>query len=43
MKDDERRSRGRKREDVSFPAPPSRNEVPEDYATILGTIKERIR
>lgn len=43
MKDNERRSRGRKREDVSFPAPPSRNEVPEDYATILGAIKERIR
>jgi predicted nuclease of restriction endonuclease-like (RecB) superfamily len=39
----ERRSRGRRREDVSFPVPPSRGGLPRSYAVILGEIKDRIR
>jgi predicted nuclease of restriction endonuclease-like (RecB) superfamily len=43
MRGEGRKSLGRKREEASFPAPPARNEVPGDYAAILGQIKERIR
>jgi len=39
----ERKSRGRRREDASFPVPPVTGELPEGYAAILGEIKERIR
>ena len=39
----ERRSRGRRREDVSFPVPPARGGLPRSYAVVLGEIKERIR
>jgi predicted nuclease of restriction endonuclease-like (RecB) superfamily len=38
-----RGSRGRKREDASFPAPPSHAGLPDDYATILAEIKQRIQ
>lgn len=38
-----RGSRGRKREDASFPAPPSHAGLPNDYATILAEIKQRIQ
>ena len=34
---------GRRRVDASIPAPPGRAELPADYATLLGEIKERIR
>lgn len=43
MKDGERKSRGRRRADASFPSTPGRVEMPEIYASILGEIKERIR
>ena len=39
----ERKSVGRRRADASIPAPPGRGELPADYATLLGEIKERIR
>ena len=38
-----RRSRGRTREDASFPVPPPRAEIPAGYAEALRDIKERIR
>ena len=38
-----RGSRGRKREDASFPAPPPHAGLPDDYATILAEIKQRIQ
>jgi len=40
---DERLSRGRKREDASFPAPPARAGMPENYAAVLSEIKQRIQ
>ncbi len=43
MKNEERKSRGRRFGDASFPVAPSRREVPESYAVVLGEIKERIR
>lgn len=43
MKNDNRKSRGRSREDASFPSLPGKMEMPESYASILGEIKERIR
>jgi len=39
----ERSSRGRKRGDVSFPAPPSHKGLPDSYAAVLGEIKQRIQ
>lgn len=39
----ERKSRGRWREDASFPVPPGGGELPESYTAVLGEIKERIR
>jgi predicted nuclease of restriction endonuclease-like (RecB) superfamily len=39
----ERKSRGRRREDVSFPVPPARGGLPRSYAVLLSEIKERIR
>lgn len=36
-------SRGRVREDASFPAASPRAKMPGDYAEVLGTLKERIR
>ncbi len=39
----ERKSRGRKRVDASFPVPPKLEELPDSYATVLGEIKQRIR
>jgi predicted nuclease of restriction endonuclease-like (RecB) superfamily len=38
-----RSSRGRKREGVSFPAPPLRASMPSGYVATLNEIKERIR
>jgi hypothetical protein len=38
-----RSDRGRKREGVSFPAPPLRAGMPAGYAATLNEIKERIR
>jgi predicted nuclease of restriction endonuclease-like (RecB) superfamily len=39
----DRKSRGRRREDASFPAPPSRLDLPSGYADLLGEIKRRIQ
>jgi len=39
----ERSSRGRKREDVSFPTPPSHKGLPDSYAAVLSEIKQRIQ
>jgi len=39
----ERRSRGLAREEASFPVPPSRRELPGDYAKALSEIKRRIQ
>jgi predicted nuclease of restriction endonuclease-like (RecB) superfamily len=39
----ERKSRGRKREDASFPVAPSRVGLPDSYANVLGEIKRRIQ
>lgn len=38
-----RESRGKTREGASFPVPPSRAELPGDYARTLGEIKQRIQ
>lgn len=38
----DRRSRGRKRDDASFPVAPSRSELPSGYVDVLGEIKRRI-
>ena len=38
----ERESRGRRRQDASFPVPPGRGQLPSSYAVVLGEIKERI-
>ena len=43
MESSDRKSRGRRREDASFPAPPSRLELPEGYADLVGEIKRRIQ
>ncbi len=39
----ERRSRGRARKDVLFPAPAPISELPDGYAEVLGEIKRRIQ
>jgi predicted nuclease of restriction endonuclease-like (RecB) superfamily len=39
----DRKSRGRRREDASFPAPPSRSILPGGYADLLSEIKRRIQ
>ena len=39
----ERKSRGRKREDASFPVAPLPSELPVGYAAALGEIKRRIQ
>jgi predicted nuclease of restriction endonuclease-like (RecB) superfamily len=39
----ERKSLGRKREDASFPAAPTRMGLPESYAAVLNEIKRRIQ
>ena len=39
----ERKSMGRRRAGASIPTPPGRGELPAEYATLLGEIKERIR
>jgi len=41
--DPERTSRGRKREGASFPVAPAHAGLPEDYAAVLGEIKQRIQ
>lgn len=38
-----RKSRGRRRDDASFPVAPSRMELPDSYAEVLSEIKRRIR
>ncbi|MBN1323352.1 MAG: hypothetical protein JW986_05040, partial [Methanotrichaceae archaeon] len=38
-----RKSRGRSREDASFPVPAGKTEMPADYAAVLGELKNRIR
>ena len=43
MIDDGRKSRGRRRESASFPAPVGKNVVPTDYQAVLERLKERIR
>jgi predicted nuclease of restriction endonuclease-like (RecB) superfamily len=39
----DRKRHGRRLEDASFPAPPSRLELPEGYADLVGEIKRRIQ
>ncbi len=39
----ERKSRGRKREDASFPVAPLRMGLPDSYAAVLAEIKRRIQ
>ena len=39
----ERGSRGRKRQDASFPATPSHADLPDGYAAVLAEIKQRIQ
>lgn len=39
----ERKTRGRTREDASFPVAPSRSVLPDGYAAVLGEIKKRIQ
>ena len=39
----DRKSRGRRRDDVSFPVPPTHRGLPAGYANLLGEIKQRIR
>ena len=39
----ERKSRGRRKKDASFPVPPEKGELPESYAAVLGEIKKRIQ
>jgi predicted nuclease of restriction endonuclease-like (RecB) superfamily len=39
----ERFTRGRKRGEASFTAPPSHKGLPDDYAAVLGEIKQRIQ
>mgnify|MGYP001106717946 CR=1 FL=1 len=39
----ERKSRGYKHAEASFPVPPVREELPDSYAAVLGEIKKRIR
>ena len=39
----ERKARGRKREDASFPVAPPRMGLPESYAAVLAEIKRRIQ
>ena len=43
MESSDRKSRGRRREDASFPAPPSHLDLPEGYADLVGEIKRRIQ
>ena len=40
---DERGTRGRQRNDASFPAPPAKTHLPESYAAVVAELKERIR
>ena len=37
------KSRGKKREDASFPVAPAHVELPGSYAAVLGEIKRRIQ
>jgi predicted nuclease of restriction endonuclease-like (RecB) superfamily len=39
----ERGSRGRARDDATFPVPPTRVDVPDDYVATLAEIKERVQ
>lgn len=39
----DRRTRGRRREDASFPVAPTHRELPENYAAVLREIKRRIQ
>jgi hypothetical protein len=39
----DRKARGTRREDVSFPVAPGRAELPEGYASFLGESKQRIQ
>ncbi|MEA2033934.1 MAG: PDDEXK nuclease domain-containing protein [Euryarchaeota archaeon] len=41
--DGQKRSRGRSRDEASFPTPVARNALPADYVEVLGDIKERIQ
>lgn len=38
-----RKTRGRQRQDATFPVPPASGELPESYTATLGEIKARIR
>ena len=39
----ERKSRGRRKKDASFPVPPGKGELQESYAAVIGEIKKRIQ
>ena len=43
MSDKSRKSRGRSREDASFPVPVGKDVLPKDYQTVLDGLRERIR
>jgi len=38
-----RKSRGRSREEASFPVPAGKTEMPAEYAAVLGELKKRIQ
>ncbi|MEA3396392.1 MAG: DUF1016 N-terminal domain-containing protein, partial [Chloroflexota bacterium] len=38
-----RKSRGRSREEASFPVPAGKTKMPADYAAVLGKLKDRIQ
>lgn len=41
--ENKRKSRGRSREEASFPAPAGRTEMPAEYAAVLDELKKRIQ
>jgi len=43
MSKSERNSRGRSREAALFPVPSGKSMLPDDYGTMLDTLKERIQ
>ena len=40
---DQRKSRGRVRDEAAFPAPVGKEALPIDYGTVLADLKERIQ
>jgi hypothetical protein len=43
MKSEERKMRGRRKGEASFPVASGQGEVPQDYAAVLSEIRERIQ